>query len=114
MAKGRRDISAEDRAIFWQAMQSGVTVREAARMAGISYETALKWRAKSKQTAGEIEIAKLEGVNPHSGHMLKKDLAIHRGKKDLPQDIALVSTYIGLRLLDLQQLLNRLRSYSKV
>lgn len=74
MAKGRRDISAEDRAIFWQAMQSGVTVREAARMAGISYETALKWRAKSKQTAGEIEIAKLEGVNPHSGHMLKKDL----------------------------------------
>jgi transposase-like protein len=74
MAKGRRSISAEDRAIFWQALQSGVTIKEAARMAGISYETALKWKAKSDRTAGEIEIAKLEGINPHSGHMLKKDL----------------------------------------
>jgi transposase-like protein len=74
MSKGRRNISAEDRAIFWQAIQSGVTIKEAARMAGIAYETALKWKARSAQTAGEIEIAKLEGLNPHSGHMLKKDL----------------------------------------
>lgn len=60
MPKGRRSISADDRAIFWQALQSGTSLKEAARMSGVSYNTALKWRSKSEQTSLQIEKARLD------------------------------------------------------
>jgi len=81
LKKGKRAISSEDRAIFWQAVQSGVTLKEAARMAGLSYNTALKWRAKAETTKQELKIAELEGSKPTGGNMLKKDLVVMR---DMP------------------------------
>lgn len=54
MAKGKRSITVQDRAIFWQAINSGIGVTESAKMAGISYPTALKWVHKSKDLANEI------------------------------------------------------------
>jgi len=62
LPQGRRTVSAEDRALFWQALQSGTTLKEAARMGGISYNTALKWRARADQTSAEIEAAKVLGA----------------------------------------------------
>jgi len=62
MAKGKRIISATDRAIFWQAINSGVGISESARMAGISYPTALKWVHKSKELSNNIEAEKLLGA----------------------------------------------------
>jgi hypothetical protein len=62
MTKGKRAISTQDRAIFWQAINSGIGVSESARMAGISYPTALKWVHKSKELSNEIAAEKLVGA----------------------------------------------------
>ena len=62
MTKGKRAISTQDRAIFWQAINSGIGVSESARMAGISYPTALKWVHKSKELSNEIAAEKLSGA----------------------------------------------------
>ena len=62
MTKGKRTISIQDRAIFWQAINSGIGVSESARMAGISYPTALKWVHKSKELSNEIAAEKLSGA----------------------------------------------------
>ena len=81
MQKGRRAISAEDRALFWQALQSGVTLKEAARVSGISYNTALKWSAKAKQTSLELEQVKMVVTKPSGGHAVEKDRVV---MKDMP------------------------------
>jgi hypothetical protein len=76
MPQGRRTISAEDRALFWQSVHSGVTLREAARIAGISYNTALKWKGKAEQTSAELEQAKLLATTPSGGHAIEKDRVV--------------------------------------
>ena len=68
MKKGKRIISAEDRALFWQALGSGVTVREAARIGGISYHTGLAWSNKAKETSVELEAARQISGKPQGGH----------------------------------------------
>ena len=79
MKKGKRVISPEDRALFWQAMGSGVTVREAARIGGISYNTALAWSNKAKQTSVELEAAKQASGKPQGGHgAIMQDNMINR------------------------------------
>jgi hypothetical protein len=79
MKKGKRIISPEDRALFWQAMGSGVTVREAARIGGISYNTALAWSNKAKQTSVELEAAKQASGKPQGGHgAIMQDNMINR------------------------------------
>ena len=76
MHKGKRAISPEDRALFWQSLQSGMTLRESARIAGISYNTALNWRNKSKETSLELEKARIEGTKPEGGKgHITRDLA---------------------------------------
>ncbi|NBN98203.1 MAG: helix-turn-helix domain-containing protein, partial [Flavobacteriia bacterium] len=67
--------------MFWQAMQSGVNMKEAARMAGISYASATKWVAKAKATSAELDKQNLEFGKPSGGNALKRDLAV---TKDLP------------------------------
>jgi len=62
VTKGKRAISTQDRAIFWQAINSGIGVSESARMAGISYPTALKWVHKSKELSNEIAAERLSGA----------------------------------------------------
>ena len=62
MKKGRRVISPEDRALFWQAQSSGMGIRECARLAGISYQTALAWVSKSKELNATIESETLKGA----------------------------------------------------
>jgi len=67
MSKGRRAISPEDRALFWQSLQSGVSTKEAARIAGISYNAAVKWRAKAKETEARIDLENLTLAKPGGG-----------------------------------------------
>jgi hypothetical protein len=81
MPKGKRLVSSEDRALFWQAMSSGINMKEAARMSGISYSSATKWVAKAKATSAEMEKQNLEFGKPSGGNAIKRDLAVN---KDLP------------------------------
>ena len=81
MSKGRRVVSAEDRALFWQAMSSGVNMKEAARMAGISYSSATKWVAKADATSAELHEQNLKFGKQSGGNAIKRDLAV---VKDLP------------------------------
>jgi len=81
MPKGKREITPDDRAMFWQAMSSGVNMKEAARMAGISYSSATKWVAKARATSAELDKQNLEFGKPSGGNALKRDLAVTR---DLP------------------------------
>ncbi len=62
MKQGKRAVSPEDRAIFWQALQTGMGLKECARMAGISYQTALAWNSKAKATAAQLDQAELAGL----------------------------------------------------
>ena len=78
MAKGRRVIQPEDRAIYWQAVQSGMNYKEAARMAGISYATATKWMAKTRQTQVELDQIKLETGKGSGGNTIARDLTGER------------------------------------
>lgn len=81
MPKGKRLISPEDRALFWQAMSSGVNMKEAARMAGISYSSATKWVAKADATSAELHEQNLKFGKQSGGNAIKRDLAV---VKDLP------------------------------
>ena len=46
---------------FWQARASGMSIKDAAKIAGVHYNTAQKWDAKKKAAKAELEIAQLEG-----------------------------------------------------
>ena len=67
MSQGRRAISAEDRALFWQALQSGVSTKEAARISGVCYNTAVKWRSKAKETEAKLELEQVKLAKPGGG-----------------------------------------------
>ena len=72
MTKGKRTVSAKDRALFWQALNSGLSITEAAKIAGINYRTAINWSNKAKRTKAELaEVSLLEG----------KEDASHGGKR---------------------------------
>jgi len=58
---GRRQVPPQDVARYWQARASGMSITEAAKIAGVHYNTAQKWDAKKKAAKAELEIAKLEG-----------------------------------------------------
>jgi hypothetical protein len=73
MSKGRRVVPAEDRERFWQALQSGLSTAEAARIAGISYNAAIKWRNKAKQTAADLQMDQLKGVRAEGRGKVDKD-----------------------------------------
>ena len=62
-------------------MGSGVSMREAARIAGISYSSATKWVAKARSTSAEIDKHNLIVGKPDGGKMLARDLQI---QKDVP------------------------------
>ncbi len=78
MPKGKRNVAAEDRAIFFQAIQSGMNMKEAGRLAGISYTTARNWMARSKQTKLELDEAKLQTGRGTGGNTLTRDLNVMR------------------------------------
>lgn len=56
----RRVVPARDVALFWQARNSGMSLAEAARVAGIHKNTASKWEAKQKAAITANEVAQLE------------------------------------------------------
>jgi len=56
----RRVVPARDVALFWQARNSGMSLAEAARVAGIHKNTATKWEAKQKAAMTANEVAQLE------------------------------------------------------
>jgi len=81
MAKGKRAITPEDRALFWQAVQSGMTQKEAARLASISYATATNWLAHTRKTQLELDQVKLETGRQTGGNSVKRDMNVMR---DMP------------------------------
>jgi hypothetical protein len=72
MSKGRRVVKAEDRALFWQALNSGAELREACRIAGVHYQTGLAWRARARKAAADQETARLEMGEAHKKTKGKK------------------------------------------
>ena len=56
----KRVVPARDVALFWQARNSGMSLADAARVAGIHKNTASKWEAKQKAAMAANEVAKLE------------------------------------------------------
>lgn len=58
---GRRQVPPQDVARFWQARASGMSIKDAAKIAGVHYNTAQKWDAKKKAAKAELELAQLEG-----------------------------------------------------
>jgi hypothetical protein len=56
-------------------------MKEAARMAGISYETAIRWRNKSQETEAELKDAKIKGIQKSGGSHIQRDLQVMR---DMP------------------------------
>ena len=56
----KRVVPARDVALFWQARNSGMSLADAARVAGIHKNTASKWEAKQKAAIAANDLAKLE------------------------------------------------------
>jgi len=77
MSKGRRVVSAEDRALFWQSLNSGADLREACRVAGVHYQTGLAWRARARAAKAESDQARAELGDAHKkikGKKVRDDL----------------------------------------
>jgi len=77
MSKGRRVVSAEDRALFWQSLNSGAELREACRIAGVHYQTGLAWRARARAAKAESDQARAELGDAHKkikGKKVRDDL----------------------------------------
>jgi len=77
MSKGRRTVPATDRALFWQALNSGAELKEACRISGVHYQTGLAWRARSKKAAAEMDQARNElgqSQKTKVGHKLRAEL----------------------------------------
>lgn len=56
----KRVVPARDVALFWQARNSGMSLADAARVAGIHKNTASKWEAKQKAAMAANNLAQLE------------------------------------------------------
>lgn len=56
----KRVVPARDVALFWQARNSGMSLADAARVAGIHKNTASKWEAKQKAAIASNDLAQLE------------------------------------------------------
>jgi len=72
MSKGRRIVSPEDRALFWQSLNSGADLREACRIAGVHYQTGLAWRARARAASAEAAQARVEMGEAHKKTKGKK------------------------------------------
>lgn len=64
---GRRQVPPQDVARFWQARASGMSIKDAAKIAGVHYNTAQQWDAKKRKAQAELEIAKLDGAKIRKG-----------------------------------------------
>ena len=56
----KRVVSEADKARFWQARSSGMTLSDAARIAGIHVNTASKWEIRKKKALAELAVARSE------------------------------------------------------
>jgi hypothetical protein len=77
MTKGRRTVKPEDRALFWQSLNSGADLREACRIAGIHYQTGLAWRSRARAAKAESDQARVEMGEAHKktkGKKVRDDL----------------------------------------
>ena len=78
MAKGKRVIHASDRAMFWQSLQSGVSIKEASRLSGINYQTGRAWANKQRRIKAELAAVDLEDGKIHALSGGKKDHKISK------------------------------------
>ena len=76
MGKGKRIVPAEDRALFWQAVNSGLSLTEAAKVAGINYRTAVNWANKAKRTKAELAAVVLVEGKDLQNHGAKSQRAL--------------------------------------
>ena len=76
MAKGKRVITAEDRALFWQSINAGLSIKEASRLSGINYQTGRSWMIKQRRIKAEIEAVELEEGKEilHSGNKKERKI----------------------------------------
>ena len=83
---GRRQVPPQDVARFWQARASGMSIKDAAKIAGVHYNTAQKWDAKKKAAKAELEIAQLEGkkIRKNEGGVQADQWAKVMDVSDLP------------------------------
>ena len=56
----RRVVSDADKARYWAARQSGMSQKDASRIAGIHFNTASKWEKKKAETKARLELAEIE------------------------------------------------------
>jgi transposase len=59
---GRRQVPPQDVARYWQARASGMSITEAAKIAGVHYNTAQKWDAKKKAAKAETKAATKKAI----------------------------------------------------
>ena len=57
---GRRTVPAEDKVRFWAAINAGISIKEASKIAGIHYNSGQKWVAKQKKLQAELAAANFE------------------------------------------------------
>ena len=57
---GRRQIPPQDVARYWQSRAAGMSIKDAAAIAGVHINTASKWEAKKRKAAAEIQLAEVE------------------------------------------------------
>jgi len=70
----KRAVPARDIALYWQARASGMSQAEAAKVAGIHRNTAVKWEAKKKAALAKAEAADIDVKKAESrGSAWKRD-----------------------------------------
>jgi hypothetical protein len=76
VAKGKRVITAEDRALFWQSINAGLSIKEASRLSGINYQTGRSWMIKQRRIKAEIQAVELEEGKEtlHSGNKKERKI----------------------------------------
>jgi hypothetical protein len=69
----RHNVPAEDVALYWEQRAVGKTAREAAKAAGIHYNTALKWEKKARDVRARVALDNKElAVIPRGGAQRKQ------------------------------------------
>ena len=57
---GRRQIPPQDVARYWQSRAAGMSMKDAAAIAGVHVNTVAKWEAKKRKAQAEIKLAEVE------------------------------------------------------
>lgn len=94
---GRRDVPVEDKARFWAAVNAGINIKEACKIAGIHYNTGQKWVAKQKKLQVQLAAAEFEERKAnHKAHRGGKQQDSMRAAIDANAELPPVIPYARL------------------